>query len=354
MKRWMKVVSFVGTVIILITGLTACGSSRSTVKHSTAGYETSVSKGLDAVAENQMNKALTYFENALTQKPKDKKAQAYRNQVQAYLDTKSQLKDGNVQQAVTTATNGEKISRGAKSLTTKLTNLKTTAKADLKKYQQLDKDVTAQLKVTDSNYSSVVIKQCQQVDWNKQSYLIKLKPKVNKLLKQARQTSSMTSSNSQTTETVSAADKQTAAEMRKNIVQSEPGTWDSNALAQVPDSVIVAATKKSDEMGGDPGTTANMIAKQYPNIKKSNTDATASSDNELSASDAKSKLSSLDFYQENQSHLKITGQQQTANGWEFTWHFSGGNMGGTFNVNNDGTITAQSSGGDSVGSGSWK
>lgn len=331
------------------------------ISDTSSGYRNSISKGLDAVAENKMSKALTYFDNALTQNPKDTKAKAYRDQAQAYVDTNSQLKAGEVQKAVTTITDGVKIKNGAKSLGTKLSDLKTTAKADLAEYKQLDKDVTAQLKITDGNYSSDVLKQCKNIDWKKKPYLSKLKSKVNKLIKQSNQKSSSSSSAASTSSSsadtkVSAADKKEADQMRQNIVQADPDHWDSAALAQVPDSVIVAATKKSNDAGGDPGTTANMIAEQYPNIKKngSSDSDTNDSDSGLSASDAKGKLGSLDFYNKNSSHIHITGQQQTADGWEFTWQFVGGNMGGTFDVNNDGSITANASGGDSVGTGSWK
>lgn len=59
-------------------------------------------------------------------------------------------------------------------------------------------------------------------------------------------------------------------------------------------------------------------------------------------------------HNKNSSHIHITGQQQISDGWEFTWQFVGGNMGGTFDVNNDGSITANASGGDNVGTGNWK
>ena len=274
MKRIIRSVGWLAMFAILITGLAACGSKASSSNGSSSGYANSINKGLDAVAENKMDKALTYFDNALTQKPKDVKAKAYRDQAKAYVDTDTQLKAGEVQKAVTTVTAGVKIKNGANSLDTKLAKLKTTAKADLAEYKQLDKDVTAQLKVTDGHYSSDILKQCQDINWDKQPYLSQLKSKVNKLIKQSSQSDSSnssataSSSSSSDTKTVSAADKKEAAQMRQNIVQADPDHWDSAALAQVPDSVIVAATKKSNEMGGDPGTTANMIAKQYPDIKK--------------------------------------------------------------------------------------
>lgn len=285
MKKLMRIVGLVGILGLLVVGLVACGNKKTTSSNTSSGYRNSISKGLDAVAENKMSKALTSFDNALTQKPKDTKAKAYRDQAQACVDTNSQLKAGEVQKAVTTITDGVEIKNGAKSLDTKLDELKTTAKADLAEYKQLDKDVTAQLKVTDGNCSSDVLKQCKNIDWKKKPYLSKLKSKVNKLIKQSNQKSSSSSSAVSTSSSsadtkVSAADKKEADQMRQNIVQADPDHWDSVALAQVPDSVIVAATKKSNDAGGDPGTTANMIAEQYPNIKKS-----SSSDNSNESAD---------------------------------------------------------------------
>lgn len=277
MKKILKRVGVISLLGLMMIGLAACGNQQ-LADNKDSGYNSSISKGLNAVAENKFDKALTYFDNALTQKPKDSKAKAYRDQTQAYLDTQSELKDGEVQKAVTTVTTGTKVTNDAKSLNTKLSNLKKTAKADLAEYRQLKQDVADQLKVTDGSYDTGVVKQCQDINWRKKPYLKKLKPDVDKLLKQAGQLSSTSSSSSSTatpsssssttTKTVSAADKKEAEQMRTNIVQSDPDSWDSTALAQVPDSVIVAATQKSNDMGGDPGTTANMIAEKYPNIKK--------------------------------------------------------------------------------------
>ncbi len=330
----------------------ACGNQQS-ADNKDSGYNSSISKGLNAVAENRFDKALTYFDNALTQKPKDSKAKAYRDQTQAYLDTQSELKDGEVQKAVTTVTTGTKVTNDAKSLNTKLSNLKKTAKADLAEYRQLKQDVADQLKITDGSYDTSVIRRCQDINWRKKPYLKKMKPDVDKLLKQAGQQSS---SSSTTTKAVSAADKKEAEQMRTNIVQSDSDSWDSAALAQVPDSVIVAATKKSNDMGGDPGTTANMIAEQYPNIKKngSSDSDTDDSANGLSASEAKNKLNSFEFYTKNKSHIELTGQEQTSDGWEFTYSFVGGSTGGVLVVNNDGKIADKTFSGIEGETGSWK
>ncbi|WP_251899153.1 hypothetical protein [Lactiplantibacillus paraplantarum] len=335
-------------------GWQPCGNQQS-ADNKNSGYNSFISKGLNAVAENKFDKALTYFDNALTQKPKDSRAKAYRDQTQAYLDTQSELKDGEVQKAVTTVTAGTKVTNGAKSLNIKLSNLKKTAKADLAEYRQLKQDVADQLKITDGSYDTSVIRRCQDINWRKKPYLKKMKPDVDKLLKQAGQQSS---SSSTTTKAVSAADKKEAEQMRTNIVQSDPDSWDSVALAQVPDSVIVAATKKSNDMGGDPDTTANMIAEKYPNIKKENstnsdTDSTDVGDKPyLNADEAKQQLASLDYYRKNRSEIEITSTTKGTDDWKF--NFTKGNMTGTIYVENTGLISATSSDGKELGSGIWR
>lgn len=367
MKKILKRVGVISLLGLMMIGLAACGNQQS-ADNKDSGYNSSISKGLNAVAENKFDKALTYFDNALTQKPKDSKAKAYRDQTQAYLDTQSELKDGEVQKAVTTVTTGTKVTNDAKSLNTKLSNLKKTAKADLAEYRQLKQDVADQLKVTDGSYDTGVVKQCQDINWHKKPYLKKLKPDVDKLLKQAGQLSSTSSSSSSTatpsssssttTKTVSAADKKEAEQMRTNIVQSDPDSWDSTALAQVPDSVIVAATQKSNDMGGDPGTTANMIAEKYPNIKKRNstnsdTDSTDVGDKPyLNADEAKQQLSSLDYYRKNRSEIEITSTTKGTDDWKF--NFTKGNTTGTIYVENTGLISATSSDGKELGSGIWR
>lgn len=354
MKKILKRVGVISLFGLMMIGLAACGNQQS-ADNKDSGYNSFISKGLNAVAENKFDKALTYFDNALTQKPKDSKAKAYRDQTQAYLDTQSELKDGEVQKAVTTVTAGTKVTNGAKSLNTKLSNLKKTANADLAEYRQLKQDVADQLKITDGSYDTSVIRRCQDINWRKKPYLKKMKPDVDKLLKQAGQQSS---SSSTTTKAVSAADKKEAEQMRTNIVQSDPDSWDSVTLAQVPDSVIVAATKKSNDMGGDPDTTANMIAEQYPNIKKENstnsdTDSTDVGDKPyLNADEAKQQLSALDYYRKNRSEIEITSTTKGTDDWKF--NFTKGNMTGTIYVENTGLISATSSDGKELGSGIWR
>lgn len=87
MKSGKHRVSLLILLCLMVVGLAGC--------HNKA-YSQSIEKGLNAVAENKYQKALTYFDNALAQKPKDEKAQAYRDQTQAYLTTTSELKAGKV------------------------------------------------------------------------------------------------------------------------------------------------------------------------------------------------------------------------------------------------------------------
>jgi tetratricopeptide (TPR) repeat protein len=161
----------------MVVGLAGC--------HNKA-YSQSIEKGLNAVAENKYQKALTYFDNALTQKPKDEKAQAYRDQTQAYLTTTSELKAGKVKTALTTVDKGVKITNGATSLTNKLKQLKVTVTSDYQEYQQLSDDVKAQLKVKNGNYSADVLKRCAAINWDKKPYLKPLKAKVKQLLTAAK------------------------------------------------------------------------------------------------------------------------------------------------------------------------
>lgn len=369
MKNLWKTISLISVLGALAVGLAACG--KQSTSHQNSGYDSAISNGLNAVADNKFDKALTYFDNALTQKPKDTKAKAYRKQTQAYLDTQAQLKAGEVEKAVTTVAAGTKITGGAKSLKTKLSDLKQTAKTDLAEYRQLKQDVSDQLKVTDGSYDTGIIKQCQHINWQKKPYLKKLKPDVDKLLKQAGQQSNSSSSSSSSssatssssdstaTKTVSSADHKKAEQMRHNIFEADQGTYVWSELEKVPDTVVLQAENQSEAAGGDVGTTGSIIAKQYPNIK-SYTGASSDDPNSpgakdyLNADEAKQELSALDFYNKNQSHIEITGQKELDDAWEFTWSFKGGSMGGTFTVENKGIVSAESSNGNQIEMKTWR
>ena len=194
-------------------------------------YSRSIENGLNAVAENKYQKALTYFDNALTQKPKDEKAQAYRDQTQAYLTTTAKLKSGEVKTALTTVDKGVKIANGATSLTNKLKQLKVTVTSDYQEYQQLSDDVNAQLKVKDGNYSADVLKRCVAINWDKKPYLKPLKPEVKKLLAAAKKAKAKMK--------VSAVEAKRAAALRRKIAAAK-NKWDMDALDDVPDWFILA------------------------------------------------------------------------------------------------------------------
>ncbi|MFB9768773.1 hypothetical protein [Lactiplantibacillus modestisalitolerans] len=270
MKKYWQLIGIMGLVLLMA----ACG------RQARSGYDNSINHGLDAVAENKFERALTYFDNALTQNPGDKKARIYRKQTQAYVDTQTQLKNGAVNQAVTTVTKGSALTGGAKSLTSKLKALKKTARADLTEYQQLDKQVTAQLAVTNGPYDDAIVKRCRTIDWQTKPYLKRLKPNVKKLLKRVdnqssadnRQTDQRTTSTSHASKpALSASDHKKAAQIRAAIVQGDPDSWDQTSAAKVPDAALLAAERESAARGGDPSLIAKIVATQYPDLTKQTT-----------------------------------------------------------------------------------
>ncbi|ASD33111.1 hypothetical protein LP41P_04170 [Lactiplantibacillus plantarum] len=222
MKSGKHRVSLLILLCLMVVGLAGC--------HNKA-YSQSIEKGLNAVAENKYQKALTYFDNALAQKPKDEKAQAYRDQTQAYLTTTSELKAGKVKTALTTVDKGVKITNGATSLTNKLKQLKVTVTSDYQEYQQLSDDVKAQLKVKNGNYSADVLKRCAAINWDKKPYLKPLKAKVKQLLTAAKK--------AKTNMKVSAAEAKRAAALRRKIAAAK-NKWNMAALDDVPDWFILA------------------------------------------------------------------------------------------------------------------
>lgn len=222
MKSGKQRVSLLILLCLMVVGLAGCRNK---------DYSRSIENGLNAVAENKYQKALTYFDNALTQKPKDEKAQAYRDQTQAYLTTTSELKAGKVKKALTTVDKGVKITNGATSLTNKLKQLKVTVTSDYQEYQQLSDDVKAQLKVKNGNYSANVLKRCAAINWDKKPYLKSLKPKVKQLLTAAKK--------AKTNMKVSAAEAKRAAALRRKIAAAK-NKWNMAALDDVPDWFILA------------------------------------------------------------------------------------------------------------------
>ncbi len=222
MKTGKHKVALLMLLCLMVVGLAGCRNK---------DYSRSIENGLNAVAENKYQKALTYFDNALTQKPKDAQAQAYRDQTQAYLTTKAKLKSGELKAALTTVDKGVNIANGATSLKTKLKRLKTTVTSDYQEYQQLSDDIQAQLKVKNGKYSADVLKRCAAINWHKKPYLKALKPKVKQLLAAAKK--------AKTNLKVNAAEAKRAAALRQKIAAAK-NKWDMDSLADVPDWFILA------------------------------------------------------------------------------------------------------------------
>ena len=272
MKSGKQRVSLLILLCLMVVGLAGCRNK---------DYSRSIEKGLNAVAESKYQKALTYFDNALTQKPKDEKAQAYRDQTQAYLTTTSKLKAGEVKTALTTVDKGVKIANGATSLTNKLKQLKVTVTSDFQEYQQLSDDVNAQLKVKNGNYSADVLKRCAAINWDKKPYLKPLKPKVKQLLTAARK--------AKTNMKVSAAEAKRAAALRRKIAAAK-NKWNMTALDDVPDWFILALF--ADE--SDVDDAADELDDEYADQADDNDDYSDRDDQTTDSSDDTNDTDSTD------------------------------------------------------------
>lgn len=180
MKSGKHRVSLLILLCLMVVGLAGC--------HNKA-YSQSIEKGLNAVAENKYQKALT------------------------------------------TVDKGVKITNGATSLTNKLKQLKVTVTSDYQEYQQLSDDVKAQLKVKNGNYSADVLKRCAAINWDKKPYLKPVKAKVKQLLTAAKK--------AKTNMKVSAAEAKRAAALRRKIAAAK-NKWNMAALDDVPDWFILA------------------------------------------------------------------------------------------------------------------
>ncbi|MHA3065360.1 hypothetical protein [Lacticaseibacillus saniviri] len=285
MKTIFKTLGLTALFTVIAIGLTACRSNAQSSENT--GYDSSISKGLNAVAEDEMDRAVTYFTNALDQKPKDKKATAYLKQAQSYVNTDKQLADGNPEKAVKTVAQGMKVKHGAKSLDAKLSQLQKTTKADWAEYQQLDKAISAQLKAEAP--AAAVVKKVQTIVWSEKPYLKRLKPNAEKLLQKAKnqrdQAAAFASSQSNATSTrkqasaSSASQKDdaaihaTAEQLRQGIVDSmgPDSGYTMAGLEQVPDKVIVDKSHEGEAIGADIGWLGVELAKQYPQIKSNAT-----------------------------------------------------------------------------------
>lgn len=268
---------FIVALAVFAIALTGCKSSKVN-----KAYDNSIAKGLDAVAQDKIDKAASYFENALDQKPKDTKAKAYLKQANGYVDTEQALKDGDPAKANKIVAKVVTVKNGAKSLTRKLKALQTTVTADLKEYTSLKAtlDQATKQSTRAPESAKTTLATVKETDWANKPYLAKLKSAydtVNKtvttaLAKKAAaaKAAAAKAAAAKAAATKAAALHSEAQAMRQGIVESSGGSdgiFLPGELAKVPDAVVVAAEKKSSAEGGDPGVTGGIIAEQYPNIK---------------------------------------------------------------------------------------
>ncbi|WP_127848556.1 hypothetical protein [Lacticaseibacillus hulanensis] len=272
-RYWVLLVSLLALLVI-----TGCGAKK-TANNDNKGYDTAISIGLSAVAEDDMDKAVTYFETALDQKAKDKKATVYLKQAQGYLNVKKDVKNGELKKAKDKISSLVKIKNGSAALSRKLKALKKDVSAKYKEYTAVEKqlhDLEAALKAKNYTQAKPIAEALNKIDWDKKTYLKKLQTKVKQSTDAYDKAAAVASSSTATKSANSSSDKATskatnskdhadAEFMRKLIADSGLG-YTVAQLEKIPDSAILAATNKSDAAGGDPSYTGSLLADQYPNI----------------------------------------------------------------------------------------
>lgn len=77
-------------------------------------YQNSIQKGLDAVAEDNFNKAEGLFEIALDTKKDDPQAKAYVTQVKLILEANNLVKDNKIEDAIQSLNKSIKVKQGSK------------------------------------------------------------------------------------------------------------------------------------------------------------------------------------------------------------------------------------------------
>ncbi|WP_125706175.1 hypothetical protein [Lacticaseibacillus daqingensis] len=112
-----------GTMALLMTVGLLGGCGQSSTPTQAPNDARSISRGLDAVAENDLEKANSYFSNALDENGKSTRAAAYLKQTEGYLKAARDLEKQQFDQAVATVKAALKVKHGARSLHTKLTQL---------------------------------------------------------------------------------------------------------------------------------------------------------------------------------------------------------------------------------------
>ncbi|WP_179394588.1 hypothetical protein [Lacticaseibacillus absianus] len=270
-----KVTLRVGIVVLsLVVTLVGCGSKQQSQKSSSQnGYKTAISKGLDAVAQDNFDQATSYFENALDEKAKDKTAKAYLAQVKSLVAGQKLIKSGDPLKAEKVLQEAIAQKGGARALETKLRELQDTLKADVKQYKAMEAALTQankQSTVKQFDQASATLAPFAKTDWAKATYLSKLKPKFDSLSKTVSeaQAQSKAAASSKAAATAEAnKTHQQAQDIRSSILSAYPGQLSSSELGRVPDSVVIKAYNDSVAVEGDIGVTESEIERQYPRIR---------------------------------------------------------------------------------------
>lgn len=110
-------VALIGLLLLLLGG---CSSKADEV------YQDSIQKGLDAIAEDNFNKAEGLFEMALEAKESDVKAKAYLKQVQLIIKADNFAKQNKVDHSIHSLDESIKVKEGSKVITAKANDKKET------------------------------------------------------------------------------------------------------------------------------------------------------------------------------------------------------------------------------------
>ena len=107
----MKMVIAASLGLFLLLG--GCSSKTDEV------YQNSIQEGLDAIAEDNFNKAEGLFEMALETKKDDVRAKAYVNQVQLILEADDLVKQNKIEDAIQALDKSTKVKEGSKVISSK-------------------------------------------------------------------------------------------------------------------------------------------------------------------------------------------------------------------------------------------
>jgi hypothetical protein len=173
---------FIGLLLLL----GGCSSKTDAV------YQDSIQKGLDAIAEDDFNKAEGLFKNALEAKEDDVKAQAYSDQVKWILKADDLIKQKKIDEAVQALDQSIKVKEGSKVIAAKAKDKKETLQAfqqNEKKYNELLTDAKNLNQAGDFSKSNEKLDELLQADLTQftaiEDEAVKLKAANNEAIKNA-------------------------------------------------------------------------------------------------------------------------------------------------------------------------